>query len=63
MTWCRPFVFAVLVNPANATITETTLREVQEAARVIGLQITLIATQKIWTTDGRNGSKSAETRR
>ena len=29
---------AVLVNPANATITETTLREVQEAARVIGLQ-------------------------
>ena len=30
---------AVLVNPANATIAETTLREVQEAARAIGLQI------------------------
>jgi hypothetical protein len=27
------------VNPANATIAETTLREVQEAARSIGLQI------------------------
>jgi putative tryptophan/tyrosine transport system substrate-binding protein len=31
--------FAVLVNPANATVTEFTLREVQEAARVIGLQV------------------------
>ena len=30
---------AVLVNPANASIAETTLREVQEAARIIGLQI------------------------
>jgi putative tryptophan/tyrosine transport system substrate-binding protein len=30
---------AVLVNPANATVVETILREVQEAARVIGLQI------------------------
>ena len=30
---------AVLVNPANAPTTETTLREVQEAARAIGLQI------------------------
>ena len=30
---------AVLVNPANAPSTETTLRDVQEAARVIGLQI------------------------
>ena len=30
---------AVLVNPANATIAETTLRDVQEAARAIGLQI------------------------
>jgi putative tryptophan/tyrosine transport system substrate-binding protein len=29
---------AVLVNPANATNAETNLREVQEAARVIGLQ-------------------------
>jgi putative ABC transport system substrate-binding protein len=30
---------AVLVNPADATNTDTTLRDVQEAARVIGLQI------------------------
>jgi putative tryptophan/tyrosine transport system substrate-binding protein len=30
---------AVLVNPANATAAETTLRDVQEAARAIGLQI------------------------
>jgi putative ABC transport system substrate-binding protein len=30
---------AVLVNPANATVAETTLREVQEAARTNGLQI------------------------
>ena len=30
---------AVLVNPANASSAETTLREVQEAARTLGLQI------------------------
>jgi putative ABC transport system substrate-binding protein len=30
---------AVLVNPANAITTESTLRQVQEAARFIGLQI------------------------
>ena len=30
---------AVLLNPANAPVAETTLREVQEAARAIGLQI------------------------
>jgi putative ABC transport system substrate-binding protein len=34
--------FAVLLNPANATVTETTLREVQEAARTIGLQIQVL---------------------
>jgi putative ABC transport system substrate-binding protein len=33
---------AVLVNPANAPATETTLREVQEAARAIGLQIQVL---------------------
>jgi putative tryptophan/tyrosine transport system substrate-binding protein len=33
---------AVLVNPANATAAETTLRGVQEAARVIGLQIQVL---------------------
>src|SRR5215831_10048987 len=30
---------AVLVNPADATITETTLREAETAARAMGLQI------------------------
>jgi putative ABC transport system substrate-binding protein len=34
--------FAVLLNPANATVAETTLREVQEAARTIGLQIQVL---------------------
>jgi putative ABC transport system substrate-binding protein len=33
---------AVLVNPANAADTEATLRQVQEAARVIGLQIQIL---------------------
>ena len=33
---------AVLVNPANATSAETTLRDVQEAARAIGLQIQVL---------------------
>jgi putative ABC transport system substrate-binding protein len=30
---------AVLINPANAAVTETALREVQEAARAIGSQL------------------------
>jgi putative ABC transport system substrate-binding protein len=33
---------AVLVNPANGTITEIVLRGVQEAARAIGLQIQVL---------------------
>jgi putative ABC transport system substrate-binding protein len=33
---------AVLVNPANVAVTETTLRELQEAARTIGLQIQVL---------------------
>jgi putative ABC transport system substrate-binding protein len=33
---------AVLVNPANATGTETTLRDVEAAARAIGLQIQVL---------------------
>jgi putative ABC transport system substrate-binding protein len=33
---------AVLLNPANATAAETTLRDVQEAARAIGLQIQVL---------------------
>ena len=34
--------FAVLINPANAPVAETTLREVPEAARAIGLQIQVL---------------------
>ena len=30
---------AVLVNPANPTVTETTLREMESAARAMGLQL------------------------
>ena len=33
---------AVLVNPANTTTTETTLRDVQSAARAMGLQIQVL---------------------
>ena len=33
---------AVLVNPLNTAIAEGTLREVQEAARTIGLQIQVL---------------------
>jgi antirestriction protein ArdC len=33
---------AVLVNPANPVIAETTLRNVQEAARILGLQIHIL---------------------
>jgi ABC-type uncharacterized transport system substrate-binding protein len=33
---------AVLVNPANAQITETTVREVSEATRNFGLQIQVL---------------------
>src|SRR5215831_4951868 len=33
---------AVLVNPANATNTETTLRDVEPAARTMGLQIQIL---------------------
>jgi putative tryptophan/tyrosine transport system substrate-binding protein len=43
--------FAVLVNPANATVTEFTLRGVQEAARVIGLQIQVLNATTIGEID------------
>src|SRR2546421_12647 len=33
---------AVLVNPVNAAITETTLRDVDAAARTLGLQIQVV---------------------
>ena len=40
MSWCPAAArVAVLVNPANAANTETTLRDVEAAARAMGLQI------------------------
>ena len=33
---------AVLVNPANASATEATLREIREATRALGLQIAVL---------------------
>ena len=42
---------AVLVNPANATLTEPTLREVQEAAPTIGLQIQILNATTIGEID------------
>src|SRR5262249_50072482 len=33
---------AVLVNPANAVVAETTLRDIPEAARALGLQIHIL---------------------
>jgi ABC-type uncharacterized transport system substrate-binding protein len=42
---------AVLVNPANVTTTETTLRDVQEAAPSIGLQIQILKATTIGEID------------
>ena len=42
---------AVLVNPANASITEPTLREVQEAAASLGLQIQVLNASTIGEID------------
>jgi putative tryptophan/tyrosine transport system substrate-binding protein len=42
---------AVLINPANATIVETSLREVQEAALTIGLQIQILNASTIGEID------------
>jgi len=42
---------AVLVNPANAAIAESTLREVQEAAPTIGLQIQILNATTIGEID------------
>jgi putative ABC transport system substrate-binding protein len=42
---------AVLVNPANATTAETTLRDVQEAARTLGLQIQILKAATIGEID------------
>jgi putative ABC transport system substrate-binding protein len=43
---------AVLVNPGNVTVAETTLRDVQEAARAIGLQIDVLKASTSREIDG-----------
>ena len=42
---------AVLVNPANAPNTEATLRDVQQAARTIGLQVQVLSASTIGEID------------
>jgi putative ABC transport system substrate-binding protein len=42
---------AALVNPANASNTETTVRDAQEAARAIGLQINILNATTIGEID------------
>src|SRR5215469_1289026 len=40
MTWCpKPFVLRVLVNPVNTDTAKATVRDAQEAATAMGLQI------------------------
>jgi putative ABC transport system substrate-binding protein len=52
---------AVLVNPANATIAETTLRDVQDAARIIGgLQIDVLNASTIGEIDAAFASFTRE---
>ena len=41
MTWC-PIRIAVLVDPGNASVTKTTVQDVQKAAPVMGLQTQII---------------------
>jgi putative ABC transport system substrate-binding protein len=51
---------AVLVNPANASVTASTLREVQEAAATIGLQIQILNATTIGEIDAAFTSLARE---
>jgi len=51
---------AALVNPANASVTESTLREVQEAAPNLGLQIQIIKASTIGEIDSAFASFARE---
>jgi putative tryptophan/tyrosine transport system substrate-binding protein len=51
---------AVLVSPANAAITETTLRDVQSAARAVGLQIRVLNADTSREIDAAFGSFERE---
>jgi len=50
----------VLVNPGNPTIAEATLRDVQEGARVIGLQVHVLKASKIGEIDAAFATFSRE---
>jgi putative ABC transport system substrate-binding protein len=50
---------AVLVNPANATNTEATLRDVPEAARAIGLQVRVLNATTIGELDAEFATLTA----
>jgi len=52
--------FAVLVNPANTSSAESTLREVQEAAPTIGLQIQVLNATTIGEIDAAFASLARE---
>jgi putative tryptophan/tyrosine transport system substrate-binding protein len=52
---------AVLVNPANTNTTKTTLRDVQEAARTIGLQIQFLNASTIGEINAAFATLSAST--
>ena len=54
---------AVLVNPANATNTETMLREVREVARAIGLRIQVLNASTIREIDAAFAMLAREHRR
>jgi putative ABC transport system substrate-binding protein len=51
---------AVLLNPENATVTETTLRNVQEAAPTLGLQIQILNASTIGEIDAAFASLAHE---
>jgi putative ABC transport system substrate-binding protein len=51
---------AVLFNPASATIAETTLRGVQEAARAIGLQVYVLKASTIGEIDAAFANLASE---
>jgi len=51
---------AVLVNPANASTTESTLRDVQKAALTIGLQIQILSATTIGEIDAAFASFASE---
>jgi putative ABC transport system substrate-binding protein len=56
----KPVRVAVLVNPANAAVAESTLRDLQEAAPTIGLQIQILNASTIGEIDAAFGTLARE---